>query len=383
MNTQTATATKQAPLEKLAEGEKGGEIAVFQPPRMPYHPLLKDRFNIEPSAWKSLVEAIYPTAKSIDFVILALSYCKARNLDPFKKPVHIVPMWDSRANNGQGGYVETIWPGISEVRTTAFRTGNYAGSDEAEFGPMVDKTFSGRVRKGREWETKNITVRFPEWCRVTVYRDLHGLVCKFVGPKVVWLEAYATIGKSDLPNDMWQTRPEGQLEKCAEAAALRKAFPEELGNELTAEEMAGRHIRYDDRVAQGRVVKVTPTADADGPPDPNAVKGGPQTASQPAQAESQPQAEPEPEQSDIIEGEFEEAEPLPEGANEQAKLTPKEEQDWLNQVNGAFSGCEDLETFGKKQSEVMAPYKRKVSPAIWTKAQVYAEETFRRVSDKG
>jgi len=30
--------------------------------------------------------------------------------------------------------------------------------------------------------------------------------------------------------------------ECAEAAALRRAFPEELGNEMTAEEMAGRNI---------------------------------------------------------------------------------------------------------------------------------------------
>ena len=33
----------------------------------------------------------------------------------------------------------------------------------------------------------------------------------------------------------------GQLEKCAEAGALRRAFPEEIGNALTAEEMEGQH----------------------------------------------------------------------------------------------------------------------------------------------
>ena len=39
---------------------------------------------------------------------------------------------------------------------------------------------------------------------------------------------------------MWKQRPYGQLEKCAEAAALRKAFPEELGNEYAAEEMGNK-----------------------------------------------------------------------------------------------------------------------------------------------
>jgi hypothetical protein len=40
---------------------------------------------------------------------------------------------------------------------------------------------------------------------------------------------------------MWSNRPVGQLEKCAEAGALRRAFPEEIGNALTAEEMEGQH----------------------------------------------------------------------------------------------------------------------------------------------
>ena len=40
---------------------------------------------------------------------------------------------------------------------------------------------------------------------------------------------------------MWSNRPVGQLEKCAEAGALRRAFPEEIGNALAAEEMEGQH----------------------------------------------------------------------------------------------------------------------------------------------
>lgn len=216
-------------------------IAELQPPRLPYHPAVEDRFQIDKSGWKALVEAVYPLAKTPDSVVMALSYCKARKLDPFKKPVHIVPMWDSKKK----GYVETIWPGISEVRTTAFRTGQYAGCDEAEFGPTIEKTFTGKVKKGDSYVEQTVTVEFPEWCRMTVYRVLGDRVCKFVGPKVKWLESYATIGSTDLPNDMWQSRPEGQIEKCAEAAALRKAFPEELGNQLTAEEMEGRRVEGD------------------------------------------------------------------------------------------------------------------------------------------
>jgi hypothetical protein len=55
-----------------------------------------------------------------------------------------------------------------------------------------------------------------------------------------WIENYATAGRdSKAPNSMWQKRPRGQLIKCAEAQALRKAWPE-LGAQPTAEEMEGK-----------------------------------------------------------------------------------------------------------------------------------------------
>lgn len=234
MSTQTAEkieTTAEVPVSK-------GEVVHIAPPRLPYHPAVQDRFGVDKSGWRVLIDATFPSAKSVEAILMALAYCQTRKLDVFKRPVHIVPMWSSKL----GEYVETVWPGIAELRTTAFRTGQYAGCDEASFGPLTEQNFSGRVKVKGSWEDKTVTVQFPEWCRITVYRDLNGRVCKFVGPKVKWTESYATIGNSDVPNDMWQGRPEGQLEKCAEAAALRKAFPEELGNQLTAEEMEGRRL---------------------------------------------------------------------------------------------------------------------------------------------
>lgn len=44
---------------------------------------------------------------------------------------------------------------------------------------------------------------------------------------------------------MWAKRPYGQLAKCAEAQALRKAFPE-VGSMPTAEEMAGKEFVVED-----------------------------------------------------------------------------------------------------------------------------------------
>jgi len=56
---------------------------------------------------------------------------------------------------------------------------------------------------------------------------------------VRWLEVYARESHDSLaPNSMWQRRPWGQLEKCAEAAALRAALPEEIGGDYAAEEVS-------------------------------------------------------------------------------------------------------------------------------------------------
>src|SRR5690348_581336 len=92
MNTATAeqTATTSSPVEHKSKGD----VAVFQKPRLPYHPAIEERFGVKAAEWKALVEAVFPLAQSVDSVVLALSYCKARKLDPFKRVVHIVPIWD-------------------------------------------------------------------------------------------------------------------------------------------------------------------------------------------------------------------------------------------------------------------------------------------------
>jgi len=214
-------------------------LPVIAPSRIPYHPAIGEKFGIDRSGWKVLVESTFPSAKTIEGVALAIAYCKARNLDIFKRVVHIVPIWNSKL----GKEVETVWPGIAELRTTAHRTGQYAGKADTVFGPVITKEFSGMVGNNE----RKAKVAFPEWAQVTVYRIVQGVRCEFVGPKVFWLESYATMGKSDVPNDMWQTRPFGQLDKCAEAAALRLAYPEEIGSEYIDDEV--QHRKAVDNIA--------------------------------------------------------------------------------------------------------------------------------------
>lgn len=239
-------------------------LVTIQPSRMPIPSAIAKEFEVGPTEWRVLVDQIFPAAKSVEAVMMALSYCRKRNLDIFKKPVHIVPMWSS----AKGQMVETVWPGIAEIRTTASRTGEYAGIDAVEFGPMLERSFTGQIGKRGQEETVTKKVRFPEWASVVVYRMIGGSKCAYHA-KVFWEETFATVGKSEIPNDMWAKRPRGQLDKCVEAAALRKAFPEELGNTYAAEEMEGRTI---DGVAVEHAAPAAPPTPPKPPAPPAAVK---------------------------------------------------------------------------------------------------------------
>lgn len=172
--------------------------------------------------WRILSNVIYPTAKTADAIVLAYEYAKARNLDVLKKPFHIVSTWDSKAKRD----IETLWPSISELLTTAHRTGVFGGMDPARFGPVIKETFRGRRRAEGGWENIDATVEYPEWCEVTVYRLVNGQPRPFTA-KVYWKESYGRYGGGTMPNEMWTRRPRGQLEKCTLAAAVRVGFPEE------------------------------------------------------------------------------------------------------------------------------------------------------------
>lgn len=231
--------------------------AVAVPARLPMPATAAPR-GITPAQWRVLVDAIYPSAQSPESILMACDYCRARDLDVFKKPVHIVPMWSSALKK----MVETIWPGINEVQITAARTGAWAGMDAPKWGPIIRRVFKGSKKVDNNWKPVVVEVQFPEWCEVTVYRLIHGQRCPFSEP-VFWEEAYSTAGgkDSELPTDMWVKRPRGQLQKVAKAAALRAAFPEE--GELCAEEMEGKVIE-----AGGAVIEHEAMPELPPPPAP-------------------------------------------------------------------------------------------------------------------
>lgn len=172
-----------------------------------------------------LTTSLYPGA-SINSIKMVLSYCKAAGLDPMQKPVHIVPMFDKFSKQMR----DVVMPGIGLYRTQAARSEAYAGVTEPVFGEDVTEELSG------------VSITYPRWCSISIKRILpSGQIVEF-SAKEFWKENYATAGKDSVaPNEMWRKRPYGQISKCAEAQALRKAFPE-IGSAPTADEMEGKSL---------------------------------------------------------------------------------------------------------------------------------------------
>jgi phage recombination protein Bet len=197
------------------------------------------RRGIKEYEWRTLMNSLYPGAKG-ESVLLVWDYCKARQLDPLKKPCHIVPM-DVKVGDRYEKR-DVVMPGIYELRTTAQRTGQYLGHAKPEYGPVVDCA----------------GVKAPEWCDFTAYRWNAEAKQRAEFPvRTLFREVVAT-SRDGKANARWSKAPVQMLTKCAEAAGLREAFPDELGGEQTAEEMDGQ-----------RAIDVTPAPAKPDPPKPD------------------------------------------------------------------------------------------------------------------
>lgn len=176
-------------------------------------------------------------------------------LDPFNREIHAVK---------RQGKV-TFQTGIDGFRSRAEDTGEYRGSDEAEYGPVVEKPFP-----------------HPEWARVVVHRRLpDGSSFAQSSGRIKFDEFYP----GDGPNGFqWRKMPEVMLAKCAEAQAMRKAFPRKLSGIYVTEEMqqadaaaaatpiAATVTTHRDRIAAQRASLTTSAAAAEPTADPRPVQ---------------------------------------------------------------------------------------------------------------
>jgi phage recombination protein Bet len=208
-------------------------------------PAAAQRRGIDESQWNTLAQSLYPGARP-DSVILVIDYCRARRLDPLKKPCHIVPIEVKDTRTSRYEWRDVVMPGIYEQRTTAQRTGEYLGRSAAAWGPEIDY-------KG---------IKAFEYCDLTIYR-YHAKApnCRIEFPIRVYFREVVNLDRDGKPNRRWTKAPIQMHLKCTEAAGLREAFPDEIGGEQTAEEMHGARIGDGDDAAILDVAPLPPAPD--------------------------------------------------------------------------------------------------------------------------
>lgn len=181
---------------------------------------------------------------------LFIEMASRRQLDPFCKQIYAIVREGER-----GGRTVTFQTAIDGFRVIAERTGRYEGQS----GPFWADA-NGRWHRAWLWDEA------PAAARVGVhkrgFREVLWGVARFA--------SYAQTGGAGL----WLKMPDNQLAKCAEALALRKAFPEDLGGIYVDVEMdqAGEELVGD--VVQ-RDVKPENVPAASPPPAPPAASGVP------------------------------------------------------------------------------------------------------------
>lgn len=179
--------------------------------------------------------AAIPANTPVNVVEFFRRACGETGLSPFKRQLHLIKRGDKF----------TIQTAIDGYRTIADRTGKYAGNDDYVFnGGMTEQAM---IDAGKQQ---------PETATATVWKIVGNVRCPF-SATVRWKEYFP----GDALGFMWKKMPFLMLGKCAEALALRKAFPEETAGIYTEDEIT---VNGEIEVLRPKIQDVAPVNNSSG-----------------------------------------------------------------------------------------------------------------------
>ena len=153
-------------------------------------------------------------------IMYFMAMCKARQLNPFIREVHLIKYGSTAAQ---------VVVGRDAYQKRATKHKMYNGM---ETGIWVERNDTGEIikRNGSILSTTKETL-LGGWCKVYRKDWEHAIEVEVNFNEYVGKKSDGTV------NSQWSTKPVTMIVKVAESQALRKAFVEELGGMYEADEL--------------------------------------------------------------------------------------------------------------------------------------------------